>query len=463
MTAEMPEHPRENTDGSRKIPEDARQAPPAKEDQADPRTDTLMEEVVHRENLLSALKRVRSNKGAPGVDGVTVDELPGLLREIWPRTREELLRATYTPSPVKRVEIPKPDGGVRKLGIPTVMDRLIAQAILQVLAPIFEEEFSESSHGFRRSRGPHSAIREAVAHIRDGFRWVVDLDIEKFFDNVNHDVLMSRVARKIKDKRVLKVIRRYLQAGIMDGGLASPMGKGTPQGSPLSPLLSNIYLDDLDKELTRRGHRFVRYADDCNVYVSSRKAGERVMASITDFLKTRLRLRVNEKKSAVDRPWKRKFLGYSVTSQKDTRLKPAPEAVKRAKKRIREETGRKARGRNIVRVITDLNKFLRGWVDYYRLAQVKTVFDELDQWIRRRLRRLLWRQWKKRKTRYRRLVQLGLGPERAKRSAANGRGPWWNAGAQHMNYAVSKALFDEWKLLSLLQRHRLNAPKFACA
>lgn len=458
----MPKHPREDTAGSRKIPDDVRQATPAKADETDPRTDALMEEVVHRENLFRALKRVQSNKGKPGVDGMTVDDLPEHLRKEWPQTREKLLQATYIPSAVRRVDIPKPDGGTRKLGIPTVMDRLIAQAILQVLAPIFEKDFSESSHGFRQGRSPHTAVEQAAGYIRDGFRWVADLDIEKFFDNVNHDVLMSRLARKIKDKRVLKTIRRFLQAGIMAGGLTSPTREGTPQGSPLSPLLSNIYLDELDKELTRRGHRFVRYADDCNIYVRSRKAGERVMASIKDFLKKKLRLRVNDEKSSVDRPWKRKFLGYSVTNHKDARLRPAPESVKRAKKRIREETGRKARGRNIKRVIKDLNKALRGWIDFYRLARVKRVFEELDQWIRRRLRKILWRQWKRPKTRYRRLINLGLGPERARKSAGNGRGPWWNAGALHMSQAVSKALLDKWGLLCLSQRHRLNVQKLSC-
>jgi group II intron reverse transcriptase/maturase len=307
---------------------------------------------------LAALKRVQTNKGAPGVDGMTVDELPAYLREAWPAIREQLLNATYVPSPVREVHLPKPGGGTRMLGIPTVLDRLITQAMLHVMSPIFDPGFSEHSYGFRRGRSAHQAVEQACGYIAEGYRWVVDVDLEKFFDQVNHDLLMSRVARKIKDKRLLKLIRRYLTAGIMREGLVSQREAGTPQGSPLSPLLSNILLDDLDKELERRGHRFCRYADDANVYVRSKRAGERVMASMTHFLESRLRLKVNRAKSAVDRPWKRTFLGYTVTTERSPRLKPAPSSVKRVKDRIRQIT-HQGRGRNIRRVIAELNQFTR--------------------------------------------------------------------------------------------------------
>lgn len=443
------------TSGTRQDTGRERQAASATKEQFVPQTDKLMEEVVRRDNLFRALKRVQSNKGSPGVDGMKVEDLKGYLGRKWLDIKEQLLSASYVPQPVKRVDIPKPDGGMRKLGIPAVVDRLIGQATLQVLGPIFDRTFSDSSHGFRKGRSQHSAIAQMQKHIKAGFRWVVDFDIAKFFDTVNHDILMNRIARKIKDKRVLKLLRRFLQAGIMENGLVSSSKEGTPQGSPLSPLLSNIYLDELDKELERRNHRFVRYADDCNVYIRSQAAGERVMKSIVRFLEKKLKLKVNEKKSSTGRPWGRKFLGYSVTSQKDACLKPAKQSVKRAKKRIREETGKKARGQNIKKVIARLNVFLRGWIDYYRKAQVTKIFRELDMWIRRRLRKLLWRQWKRPKTRHRKLVGLGLKPEHAKKSAGNGRGPWWNAGAAHMHLAIPNKMLSDWKLLSLFQRHRL--------
>ena len=340
------------------------------------------------------------------------------------------------------------------LGIPTVLERFIGQAILQILTPIFDPHFSEYSYGFRPGRSALQAVKQAQSYIRDGYRWVVDLDVEKFFDRVNHDILMSRVARRIDDKRLLKLIRRYLEAGIMLGGVVEQHRDGTPQGSPLSPLLSNILLDDLDKELTRRGHAFCRYADDCNVYVRSRKAGERVMMSITKFLKRRLKLKVNQAKSAVARPWKRKFLGYTVTTEFRARLKPASVSIKRTKDRIRQITGRRARGRNIQKVIGELNLYLRGWHNYFRLTEVKQPFITLDQWIRRRLRKLLWRQWKKPKTRYKKMVQLGVKADRAKKAVAGGRGPWYNAGASHMHAAVPNRLLEKWGLLCLVQKHR---------
>jgi len=334
------------------------------------------------------------------------------------------------------------------------VDRLIQQALHQVLQPVFEPNFSEHSYGFRPGRSAHEAVLQAQAYVAEGRRWVVDLDLEKFFDRVNHDILMSRVARKVEDKRVLKLIRRYLQAGIMDEGLVQQRRQGTPQGGPMSPLLSNILLDDLDKELERRGHAFCRYADDCNLYVQTRRSGERVMESVTQFLEKKLKLKVNRDKSAVDRPWNRKFLGYSMTTNLKPRLKAAKESVKRFKGNLK-ALFRKGRGRNLQRFIReDLNPALRGWINYFRLAQVKGVYEELDQWIRRRLRCIQWRQWKRPYTRAKHLMRLGLDEETAWRSATNGRGPWWNAGARHMNFAMPPRLFDTLGLVSLQTQHR---------
>jgi RNA-directed DNA polymerase len=403
---------------------------------------------------MEALKRVRSNRGAPGADGMTVEALSPYLKKNWTRIREELLGETYIPQPIRRVEIPKPDGkGVRTLGIPTVLDRLIQQAVLQVLTPVFDPHFSESSYGFRPGRGCHDAVKAAQVHVEAGYRFVVDIDLEKFFDRVNHDVLMARVARRVGDKRLLRLIRRYLEAGIMMEGVVSPREEGTPQGGPLSPILSNVLLDDLDKELERRGHRFCRYADDCNVYVQSKAAGNRVMESITGFLRKRLRLKVNRDKSAVDRPWNRKFLGYTMTPHSCPKLKVSPQSVNRAKGRIKEIV-RQGRGRSLPKVIGELKPFLRGWVTYFRLSQVKGVFEELDQWIRRRLRLILWRQWKKPRTRAKKMVQLGIDRVRAYASAYNGRGPWWNAGASHMNAAVTAQGLKQRGLVSLLAEHQ---------
>lgn len=418
----------------------------------------MMEAVVERENMRLALRRVEANEGAAGVDRMPVDQLRPYLREHWPRIKEELLDGRYKPSPVRAVEIPKPGGkGMRMLGIPTVVDRLIQQAVHQVLTPVFDPDFSESSYGFRPGRSAHQAIMKARSHVAAGKRWVVDLDLEKFFDRVNHDVLMSRVVRKVKDKRVLRLIRRYLQAGIMADGLVSVRGEGTPQGGPLSPLLSNVLLDELDKELERRGHAFCRYADDCNVYVQTRIAGERVMGSLTRFLDRRLRLRVNAAKSAVDRPWNRKFLGYSMTFHRAPRLKVAPASVERLKVKLR-ETFRAGRGQNLKRVVEDLAAVLRGWVNYFQLAEVKGVFEDLDGWMRRKLRCIIWRQWKRRYTRAKNLMRRGLAEDRAWRSASNGRGPWWNSGASHMNDAFRKSYFDRLGLVSLLdQLQRLQS------
>lgn len=442
----------EKVDGSHRCPERERQTVTASEDDVGSQPPLWMEEVLREDNLIRALKRVRANKGAPGVNGMTVDELEGFLREHWSSIETQLLDGTYMPMPVRVVEIPKPSGGRRMLGIPTVLDRFIQQAILQVLGPTFDAGFSESSYGFRPGRSAQQAVERARLYIAAGRRWVVDLDLEKFFDQVNHDILMSRVARKVRDKRLLKLIRRYLQAGLMTDGVVSQRVAGTPQGGPLSPLLSNVLLDDLDRELERRGHCFCRYADDCNIYVCSEKAGQRVMASVTDFLEQKLKLRVNRVKSAVGRPWRRKFLGYSVTVNLKPRLRPAPQSIQRAKTKVRDIT-RRGRGRNIRKVIAEINSYTRGWFGYFRLADGHRVFEDLDKWIRRRLRKILWQQWKRPRTRYKKLQSFGLVADRARVAAASGRGPWWNAGGD-IQAAVTNQILSEWGLLSLLQMHR---------
>ncbi|HZR35680.1 MAG TPA: group II intron reverse transcriptase/maturase [Nevskia sp.] len=412
-----------------------------------------MEEILSRDNMMAALRRVMANKGASGVDGMPVEQLRAYLTAHWPRIKEDLLAGRYRPAPVRGVEIPKPGGGKRLLGIPTVLDRLIQQAMHQMLMPLFDPGFSNSSFGFRPGRSAHQAVLAVRSQMAAGRRWVVDIDLEKFFDRVNHDVLMARVARKVADKRVLRLIRRYLQAGLMLGGLAMARREGTPQGGPLSPLLSNILLDDLDKELERRGHAFCRYADDCNIYVWSRRAGERVMASVSRFLTERLRLAVNLAKSAVDRPWNRTFLGYSVTAHKEPRLRVAATSVGRLRDKLR-DLFRQGRGRSVGRTVETLAPLLRGWMQYFGLAQAKGVFEELDGWLRRKLRCILWRQWKRPRTRAQRLMQRGLDEARAWASANNGRGPWWNAGASHMNDAFRKTFFDRLGLISLLEQHR---------
>jgi RNA-directed DNA polymerase len=410
----------------------------------------LLAKVLDRPNMLLAYDRVLRNKGAPGVDGMTVGELNAHLKTHWPAHKEALLKGEYQPQPVRRVEIPKAGGGVRQLGIPTVLDRLIQQALHQVLSPLFEPGFSAHSYGFRPGRNAGQAVRQAREHVEAGYRWVADLDLEKFFDRVNHDILMSRVARRVKDKRLLALIRAYLESGVCEGGVVSARKTGTPQGGPLSPLLSNILLTDLDRELEARGHRFCRYADDCNIYIKSQTAGERVLASITDYLEQALKLRVNRDKSGVGRPWQRKFLGYTVCNRaRNVRLKLSPEAVKRFKGDLK-AVFRWGRGRSLPKVIGELNLKLRGWMNYFRHIGVRGILQELDGWIRRHLRKLLWRQWKRPYTRAKNLMRLGLEEKRAWNSAQNGRGAWWNAGASHMNQALPKKRFDRVGLVSLV-------------
>jgi len=416
----------------------------------------LMEKIVSRGNMMAAYSRVMRNKGAPGVDSMPVTALKDYLQEEWPRIREELLAGKYSPQPVRKVEIPKPGGGTRMLGIPTVRDRLIQQAVHQILSPLFDPGFSENSYGFRPGRSAHQAIKAARKHVESGLRWVVDIDLEKFFDRVHHDTLMSLVKRKVGDRLVLSILDSYLKAGILEGGVTSPRVEGTPQGGPLSPLLSNILLDELDKELERRGHKFCRYADDANIYVATRTSGERVMASISHYLTERLKLAVNQSKSAVDRPWKRTFLSYSMTRHRKPRLTVAKKAVDRLKANLK-TIFRRGKGQSIQTTVEEITPKLRGWLNYFRYSEVKGIFDELDGWLRRKLRRILWKQWKRPKTRAKKLMRLGLSESTAWESATNGRGPWWNAGAAHMNKAVPKSYFDKLGLVSLMsQYHRLQ-------
>jgi len=413
----------------------------------------LMEAVCERGNLMLAYQRVVENKGAAGVDGIGVAEFKGHLKQHWPAIKARVLAGGYIPQPVRRVDILKPEGGVRTLGIPTLTDRLIQQALHQVMSRIFEADFSASSYGFRPGRNAHQAVKAARQYVAEGRRVVVDMDLEKFFDRVNHDLLMEKLSKKIEDRRVLQLIRRYLEAGMMADGVASPRTEGTPQGGPLSPLLSNILLTDLDRELERRGHAFCRYADDCNIYVKSKQAGERVMASLTRFLAERLKLMVNATKSAVAHPWERKFLGYSLTWHTAPRLRIAPTSLKRLERRIREVL-KGARGRSLSNTIAELNPVLRGWAAYFKLTETKRTVEELDGWIRHKLRCILWRQWKRPYTRATNLMKAGLTEERAFRSAFNQRGPWWNSGASHMNQAFPKSFFDRVGLVSLLDTMR---------
>jgi RNA-directed DNA polymerase len=400
----------------------------------------LMEEVCDRENLERAWKRVQRNKGGPGVDGMTIDDAKAYLREHWPGIRVRLLEGTYQPQPVKRVEIPKPEGGVRKLGVPCVVDRLIQQALLQVLQERWDPTFSEHSYGFRPGRSAHQAVAQAQRYVAEGYSYVVDLDLERFFDRVNHDKLMARVAARVSDKRVLKFIRACLKAGVMEDGLVRPVDEGTPQGGPLSPLLSNLVLDDLDKELARRGHRFCRYADDCNIYVRSRRAGERVMASVSRFLTGKLRLKVNEAKSAVARPEERKFLGFSIANDGSER-RIAPKALATFKARIRDIT-RRTRGISLPRVIEELTPYLIGWRGYFGFCQTPQELTKLEAWIRRRLRMYLWRQWQNGHNRFTELCRRGVPKFRAAVAAGSPTGFWRMSGHPAVQQALRNHAFD---------------------
>jgi RNA-directed DNA polymerase len=437
--------------GSRKLPraQASGASSPGTEATTGPSPPDLIEMMLERGNLLKALHAVEANQGAAGTDGMEVSQLRPYLREHWADIKEQLLKGTYQPRPVRRVDIPKPGGGWRMLGIPSVMDRLLQHAMHQILSPLWEPRFSPHSYGFRPGKSAAQAVKSAQSYVNNGYRWVVDLDLEKFFDRVNHDVLMARVARQVKDPRMLVLIRRYLESGILQGGLVEPRTEGTPQGGPLSPLLSNILLDDWDQELERRGHKFCRYADDCNIYVRSQRAGERVMASVSRFLGEQLKLKVNPAKSAVDRPWKRKFLGFSLTHERISRIRVAPQSVQRLRDKLRQRF-REGRGRNLRAFIASLKPRLQGWASYYSIAETRQVFEDLDQWIRRKLRCLEWRKWKRGRTRWKRLTALGLDREIARLGAFNGRGPWWNSGASHMNAALPTSFFRRLGLVLLL-------------
>jgi RNA-directed DNA polymerase len=416
----------------------------------------LVEAIVDADNMRRALKRVRANKGSPGMDGMTVQQLPEFLKLHWPRIKQELLEGSYQPQPVRRVEIPKPDGGVRQLGIPTALDRLIQQAILQVLDRLYDATFSPHSYGFRPGKSAHQALEQARGYVASGKEWVVDLDLEKFFDRVNHDLLMGRLARKLGDQRLLRLVRRYLEAGVMLNGVVVEREEGTPQGGPLSPLLANILLDELDRELARRGHAFCRYADDCNIYVRSQRAGERVMASVTRFLEQKLRLRVNHAKSAVARPSQRKFLGYRIVGTKKARLGIAPKSLKRAKDTIRRITKRN-RGVSLGRVLAELRTFTDGWVAYFWRARPPSVFRALDEWSRRRLRCYQWKQWKTPRHRARELRKAGVGPWLAYGVAYDGPGPWRVAGCPALSRALPNAKLRQLGYHSLYERYQALA------
>ena len=413
----------------------------------------LWQVVWERQNLLAALERVERNGGAPGIDGMTVKELRPYLKEHWLEVRQALDEQSYQPKPVRRVEIPKPDGGMRQLGIPTVVDRLLEQAIAQVMTPLFEPRFSPYSYGFRPGRSAHEAVKQAQEYVQAGNEWAVDIDLEKFFDRVNHDMLMARVARVVKDKRVLKLIRAYLNSGVMVNGVVLDTEEGTPQGGPLSPLLSNIMLDDLDKELERRGHKFVRYADDCNIYVQTQRAGERVMESVKTFLEKKLKLRVNSKKSKVDRATRVKFLGFSFFKRNgELLIRIANRSKERFMEKLRRLTKRTRSGK-LEDIIQQINQYTVGWVGYYRLANTPSVFEDLDKWVRRRLRQLIWKRWKRGTTRFRELVKLGVPKERAGLGAL-GKSPWHMSRTPVVNEALSNAYWRNSGLQSLKTRYQ---------
>lgn len=404
---------------------------------------SLLEEMLDAGNLRDALERVKQNKGSAGVDGMTVEELPSHLAQHWLEIKAALLAGQYKPSPVRRVEIPKPQGGMRQLGIPTVQDRFIQQFVMQILQKYLDKTFSEFSYGFRPGKSAHQAVRQAQEYVQSGLRYVVDMDLEKFFDTVNHDILMGLLANRIADKRVLKLIRAYLKAGCVGNGLVSVSEAGTPQGGPLSPLLSNVLLDELDKELEERGHKFVRYADDCNIYVSSEKAGKRVMNSITRFLWNGLKLKVNLQKSKVDRPWLRKFLGFSFTWRDGNKRRISSEAIKRFKGRIRELTSRN-RGNTLDQIITEVGRYLKGWLGYFRLCETPNTMVRLNAWVRRKLRCLIWKRWKNSANRFSKLRAMGLSVLLAKEGAGNAAyGPWRMSRNPSIHKALSVKYFDQ--------------------
>ena len=428
------ESPRDITGGTETLMAKGKVESPAE-------AERLMEEILDPENLMEALKRVKANKGSAGIDRMTVDVVSDYLKQHWPEIREQVLSGTYKPQPVLRVEIPKPDGGVRKLGIPVIVDRFLQQAVMQVLQRKWDPTFSEHSYGFRPSRSAHQGVAKAHGYIAEGLTWVVDLDLEKFFDRVNHDKLMGLVAKRITDKRALKLIRAFLNAGVMEKGLVSAIDEGTPQGGPLSPLLSNLVLNELDGELERRGHRFVRYADDCNIYVRSQRAGERVMESVTGFITQKLKLKVNSEKSAVARPWERKFLGFSFTAKEPQKRRIAPKSMVRFKDRVREIT-RRTRGVSLQGMVEDLNVYLRGWHGYFRFCQTPSVLVDLDSWTRRKLRCVMWKQWKRGRTRYKELRKRGVNAILAAKTAGNPHGPWRLSHSPGLCVAFPNAYFD---------------------
>jgi len=415
---------------------------------------TLWAQIFSRGNLFAALARVEANGGAPGVDGLTVEALRPYLKAHWLEVRAALDAERYRPQPVRRVEIPKPDGGIRLLGIPTVLDRLIQQAIAQVLTPVFDPQFSEHSYGFRPGRSAHQALEAAQAYLHEGYEWVVDIDLEKFFDHVNHDALMARVGRVVTDRRVKRLIHLYLISGVLVEGVVVASEEGTPQGGPLSPLLSNIMLDDWDKELERRGHRFVRYADDCNIYVRSARAGERVMNSVKQFIAKKLKLKVNERKSAVARATRRKFLGYSFLKRKGVFIRRVTaRSLERLKDKLRALTPRTT-GEPFPQLITRVNRLVSGWMAYYRLADTPSIFQELDEWLRHRLRQLLWKRWKRPKTRYRELVARGVPASAAREAAGSGKGPWRLSASPPVHQALNNTFWRAQGLLSFSDRYQ---------
>src|SRR5271169_1459136 len=429
--------------------EETESLPTVSDPESPANTNRLMEAVCERENLEEALRRVKANQGSAGVDGMTIGGITDYLKQHWPVIRDQLLSGTYEPKPVKRVEIPKPDGGVRKLGIPTVLDRFIQQAVMQVLQRQWDSTFSDHSYGFRPGRSAHQAVAQAQQYIAQGYGWVIDLDLEKFFDRVNHDKLMGQIAKRVEDKRLLKLIRAFLNAGVMENGLVSPSVEGTPQGGPLSPLLSNLVLDELDQELERRGHCFVRYADDCNIYVRSERAGQRVMEGITRFITSKLKLKVNETKSAVARPQERKLLGFSFSAGPEIKRSIAPKALERFKHRVREIT-RRAKGVSLETTIAELASYMRGWRSYFGFCETPYVLIQLTRWVRLRLRAAMWRQWKTPRRRRAALLALGARPRLASSTAGSGLGPWYLARAKALSVGLSNAYFKSLGLPTLI-------------